>query len=350
MLILLLVVVSCESSSTKIEEKDSIVSKEVKEIKWVISHTPEKYFLEAAETFKEMVEEKSKGSLKVKIISISDLNSTGWVKDGEIDIRIGNEKLLHNGQADLVQVSTKSLLDYNPLMAVFDTHRLFKDYEHVDSFVEGPIGEKILGGFEDSPLKALAFTFSGGWMVFVSVDGKEISRLSDLRGKTVRHPTNTASPLLYEELGLIPVRFYDEKGRHLNFKEYINFSLTNLLEVNYFDIFATVETEEVDSILLTDHRVLFTTLVMKRDFFEKLSGEEQNIVQEAATKVARLERYAIKADRDLILKSEEFSHLLKKLSPEDEKEMQRIAIKAKEELKKIMGEDIISDIEGLAET
>jgi len=259
------------------------------EINWIISHRPLEYFLRAAETFKELVETESNGGIVVNI------NTQPEVLSGD-DVR-ENRQLLEAGYTDMMQVYVREYASEGVDTDVMFTPQLFASYDHIDAVVDGEVGSQIMNRIdEESETKALAFTFSGGYMSYVSLK-EEISELADLEGMNVMTPSDSLSDALKVET----VSKLDENGKRIPFTNRYQNPNTDAVEVTYADALLLSEEEEIVSLLHSRHRVLFTVLGMNEDFFNGLSQEHQEIVMSAAKMAAKAEREIVKEDEEKLV-------------------------------------------------
>ncbi|MBM7691532.1 tripartite ATP-independent transporter DctP family solute receptor [Peribacillus deserti] len=170
------------------EEKTSGAGGAVKTIK--VAH----YFAEdhpqniaLKEKFKKKVEEESNGKLKVQIYANSTLGAEKEFYDG---VRNGTIEMGIPGlimQADI------------PKMAVPEWPFLFKDFEHVKSVLNGPIGKELTADLDPKHgVKPLAWS-ANGFRMFSS--NKPIEKMEDFKGFRVRMPNIPNYIKLGEALG-----------------------------------------------------------------------------------------------------------------------------------------------------
>ena len=104
----------------------------------------------AAEKFKELVEKRSNGNIKVQIFHSASL---------------GNEtEILQQVQMNSIQMAivTGGPFDtFDPMARVINYPFLFKDYEQVDRILDGPLGAELLKSLEGSGFKGLCFSENG---------------------------------------------------------------------------------------------------------------------------------------------------------------------------------------------
>ncbi len=139
------------------------------------------------EKFKKKVEEESNGELKVEIYANSALGAEKEFYDG---VRNGTIEMGIPGlimQADI------------PKMAVPEWPFLFKDFEHVKSVLNGPIGEELTADLEPKHgVKPLAWSANGFRMVS---SNKPIESMEDFKGFRIRMPNIPNYIKLGEALG-----------------------------------------------------------------------------------------------------------------------------------------------------
>ena len=104
----------------------------------------------AAEKFKELIEQRSNGNIKIQIFHSASL---------------GNEtEILQQVQMNSIQMAivTGGPFDtFDPMARVINYPFLFKDYEQVDKILDGPLGAELLKSLEGSGFKGLGFSENG---------------------------------------------------------------------------------------------------------------------------------------------------------------------------------------------
>ena len=139
------------------------------------------------EKLEPMIEENSNGQLKVEIYGGAQLG-------GERDV-------MEQTQANQVQITHISpvLGSIYPPVNLTDLPYLFKDFDHVDSVLEGELGQQILEGMaEETGLRGMAFIDNGFRQITNNV--REINSLSDLEGLKIRVPE---APISIENLSAL---------------------------------------------------------------------------------------------------------------------------------------------------
>jgi C4-dicarboxylate-binding protein DctP len=127
----------------------------------------------AAERFKQLAEERTKGRVKVEVYP----NSTLYKDKEELEaLQLGS-----------VQMLAPSLAKFGPLgvkeFEVFDIPYMFPSAEFLDRVEQGPIGRKLMGRLEDKGITGLAF-WDNGFKVFSA--NRPIAAPGDLKGLKMR--------------------------------------------------------------------------------------------------------------------------------------------------------------------
>jgi len=238
------------------------------DINWVVEHEPLHLFLRTAENFKTKISELSNDRINVNII----------VKTPETDYI----------KADMRQLTTTVLGQYYSDFSVFDLPFLFKDHDHVSRVVDGKVGMSLLNQLgKVSKFQGLAFTYSGGFRTMVSK--KPIKSLKDLENLTFSCQNSEIIADTYKILGVNPVQYKTDSDADLKkaILESPNIDFdggeTTLVRYDTVKDFAPYITD-------TGHSIFMTTILIKKEFFEKLSEEDKNLLFSAAKYAAKKER------------------------------------------------------------
>lgn len=144
-----------------------------------------------AEKFKELVEQRSSGSLSVKIFHSASL---------------GNEtEILQQIQLGTIQLGiiTSGPFDsFDPIVRVIDYPFLFKDHQQADEILDGPLGKEILTSLERSGFKGLCFSENG----FRNLTNakKPVSGPADIEGLKIRVMSSALHQAIWQALGANP--------------------------------------------------------------------------------------------------------------------------------------------------
>lgn len=145
----------------------------------------------AAEKFKELIEKRSNGEIRVKIFHSASL---------------GNEtEILQQVQMDSIQMAivTGGPFDtFDPMARVINYPFLFKDYEQVDRVLDGPLGAELLRSLESSGFKGLCFSENG--FRNLTNNKRPVKTADDLKGLKIRVMNSAIHKAIWQALGANP--------------------------------------------------------------------------------------------------------------------------------------------------
>jgi TRAP-type transport system periplasmic protein len=253
-------------------------------INWLITHRPVELFDEPGQIFAREFESRTGMPLKVSITGPDDYAA-------ETRRILGSEALdmMDRGEAQIVTLNVKSLVQYAPEVAVLMRPYLFASYEEAERIYEGAVGQQILDAITaNTNAKALAFTYSGGFMIMqsntqhfdtpASVAGKKVATINgDISGENI-----TA---LGAQAVVLPIGDYSNKELNQLVDDYDG------IETTYTRLTGATPRYITE----TNHGLLITAIVVDKDFFASLSAENQAALSEAAQIAARAERQASRA-------------------------------------------------------
>jgi tripartite ATP-independent transporter DctP family solute receptor len=144
-----------------------------------------------AHKFKDLVEKASNGKIKVEIYA-------GDMTTDEVEAA----EMVRSGNLDMAWTSTGSLSAFVKDLMLLDMPFLFRDTNHVNKVLMGPIGDKLLKEFDASHIKALAFA-EDGWREITN-NKRPINKLSDMKGLKLRTMMNDMNADMYKALGAVP--------------------------------------------------------------------------------------------------------------------------------------------------
>ncbi|ARA99541.1 MULTISPECIES: TRAP transporter substrate-binding protein [Geobacillus] len=269
--VLLLLLSGCGSSETTKSTAGNGRSGGAKVIK-VANYFAENHPQNVAlrEKFKKIVEEKSRGSLKVEIYPNSAL---------------GAEQEFYNGVRNgTIEMGIPGLIMQNDIakMGVPEWPFLFKDFEHVKNVLNGPIGEEITAELETKHgVVPLAWS-ANGFRMFSS--NRTIDSIKDFKGLRLRMPN---------------IPNYITIGKLLG---------ANVTPLPISEVFTALEQKVVDGqdnpiatlrasgwyevqtdVLESKHMFSPNVYVVNKKFWDSLTDEQRKIIQEAAKEAADYE-------------------------------------------------------------
>lgn len=222
--------------------------------------------------FKEIVEEKTKGSIKVEIYHSGQLGDDRTMIEG-----------LQLGTIEAVGVSTSMLGNWAKPMLAYDLPFAFPNEEVADKVLDGPYGQKVGQELEKQGLLLLSYMENG--FRHLTNSKNEVKSVADVAGlkiRTMQTPLHLATwkalganptPMAYTEL------FTAMQQGVVDGQEnpYGNMALDKFFEVQKY-------------LTKTGHVYNPMGLVLSKKFYDQLSEEEKTIVKEAGVEAAKYQR------------------------------------------------------------
>lgn len=232
-------------------------------------------YMDGAKKFKELVESRSKGDIKVLLYPGGQLGDERQINqavlEGSIQIGVGA-----GAMATLAPV-------YNIVQLPF----LIRGQKHMTAIVEGPVGEKLAQRIEQQAgLKTLAW-FSTGDSAIETVK-KPVTTPADLAGVKLRV---IEAPVLVEAM-----RAIGASPTPMAYLEVYTGMKQGIIDGAHLDVLS-VDVLKVGEIIryMTDwEQATFLSeprpVIMSAKFFASLSPERQKLIQDAMLEAAVLER------------------------------------------------------------
>lgn len=255
---------------------------EPRTIRWVVAHEPVHLFLRTAEAFAAEIEKTSKGLLKIEILTSDDYANKYHQGQRPTGTRIKTLfDELSAGQFEMFQTTVSWYGMINNHFLALDLPFLFRDHDHAERVLEGPIGRALCDSLAlRSNVKGLAFTYSGGYRVIGTKEA--IKSIADLRGKRIKVNPNPLCYLTMQKLGAVPISVEPGLGA--------NADLDIIDGVNHDAAETTYLRFRGEHLLKTGHSLFLTTIAINKDFWDSLGPELQGLMSEAAVAAAKIER------------------------------------------------------------
>lgn len=263
-------------------------------VKWVIAHEPIGLFLKVAESFAKEVNEQTDGMFDIEVLALSDYSAKyhGGKKITKNDLM----GLVDSGAIEMSHIYTTWLADYNKDLHALDLPFLFRDHAHADAVLEGKIGKELLAGVsKNSNIKAMSFTYSGGYRVVPA--NFEADTVEAWAGRKVRTSRSPVAVDTFKLLGAEPME-------HIALEEMNEFADKNIIEAGestYVRVFPLEQYKSFSVVNDTAHSLFLTSIIVHQDFMAEFSREIQEIMATAAFNAARKERRESVADIPNIL-------------------------------------------------
>lgn len=326
------------------------------QLRWVIAHYPERYFLRMAELMDFELRTRTGNQLSIEIVSMGDDERGNFLEKRNIES--SSLEKVASGDFDIVQVYSNIIAQRAPKFHVYDLPFLFENHEHVDRVVEGEIGKNLLAyaGKKEPRIEGLAYTYSGGFMVIPSKD-IEIDHPNKLIGKRYRTYNSLVHNEIADALGAIKVyrdtAAPDGKIRPIKnaFDEgLIDAGLQTYADTEFlYNSNFSKEANRPNVFNETNHRLYLTSIFINKEKMSSLPKELQDVVREVAFKVAREERNFLVEDSLRVKKKLQADGIkIVNLSPEGKKDFIKKMIPVYENVSEVVGTELIEKIKLLA--
>ncbi|WP_428909483.1 TRAP transporter substrate-binding protein [Niallia sp. Krafla_26] len=268
------------------------------------------------EKFKDLVESRSNGRIKVEIYPAGELG--------------GEREMLEQvllGELTMIAPASAPLDAASKYMAVWDLPYLFNDRETAHKVLDGEVGQAVLDSLSNKGLKGLVYWENGFRHLTNNI--KPITSVEDLTGIKMRTLENPMQIKAWSLLG------------------------TNTTPIAFTELYGALETKSVDAqetplslmysskfhevqkyLTLTGHTYSPWPVVMNKEFYDQLPEDLQKVVMDAAIETREYNRELSKQDEETSLQ------LLK----QEGMEVTELTNEQKQEFKNKMSE-IYQDIE-----
>ena len=205
--------------------------------------------------------------------------------EGRIEIRLqgggalgGDREVIEGvqlGTVDMTVVSTSIVVNFAPEFAIFDIPFLFRDFDHAETVLNGPIGQELLEGLPDKGFVGLAF----GGMGFreLTNNALPVKGPADVEGLKIRTQQNDMHIAVWRELGALPTP--------MAIPEVYTALQQGVVDGQENPVGAIINNRfgEVQKyISLTDHAFTPLVLLITPSVYSSLSEEDKEVFIEAA--------------------------------------------------------------------
>lgn len=233
------------------------------------SHT----YNQGANKFAELVRERSKGRIEVKVYP------DGQLGKGERELL----EAVQQGTIDIYVGSTAPLSGFSPSFGILDIPFLFRDYAHVDKVLDGSLGLSLLGDLEKTNFRGLAFWENG----FRNLTNSKIAvkTPADAKGMKIRTQENKIHLAAWKAAGVNPVPMaWGEVYGALQQKTIDG-------QENPVAVIYSSKLNEVQKFLsMTQHVYSPAVLIVSLKKWQGIPAEDQAMLLKTALEVAQFER------------------------------------------------------------
>jgi len=234
----------------------------------------------AAEKFKQMVEERSKGAMKVEIYPNSQL-----YKDREE---------LEALQLGAVQMLAPSMAKFGPLGArefeLFDLPFMFPNKETLYRTMDGVVGKRLFNKLETKGITGLAYWDNGFKQMSAN---KTMHKVADFNGLKMRIQSSKVLDAQMKALGAMPqVMAFSEVYTAL--QQGVVDGTENPLSNIY-----TQKMHEVQKhMTMSDHGYLGYAVITNKKFWDGLTADQRNLIAQAMKEATVYERSIAQQEND----------------------------------------------------
>lgn len=221
--------------------------------------------MQMAQKFKELLAEKSGGTLDVEFYT-----------DGQLGGQTENCESMKAGSVDMSIIDSGTLANYNSAAGILDMPYLFASKDQAVAAVSGDVGKQYMEmvtettGIRPISLQAIAFRNT-------LLKGKAINSLSDFKGVKVRIPENPSIEACFAALGATPVAIPSGEAYTS-----VQTGVVDGLEGNVEYINQMKFYEVADTLTWTEHVMTFTAFCMSDSVYQGLTADQQTAIDEAA--------------------------------------------------------------------
>jgi tripartite ATP-independent transporter DctP family solute receptor len=214
--------------------------------------------------FAERVSERTDGRITVEVYPDSQLG-------GEREM----VEATQFGDIEMTAPSVGVLANFDKSLEVFDFPFIFKDAETAHKVLDSELGDKMLADLEDSGLVGLGWG-ENGFRNLAMVD-KTVTTPDEMKGvklRTMQVPKHIA---YWESIGAAPTPMpFPEVFTSLQQ------GVVDGVENPYELLYSARLTEPANHLTETQHIYDPEVILISKDFFDSLSAEDQQIIQDAA--------------------------------------------------------------------
>ena len=144
-----------------------------------------------ADKFKELIEDRSHGKIKVKVFHSASLGN-------ETEIL----QQIQMGTVEMGVITAGPFDTFDPIVRVVNYPFLFKDNDQADLILDGPLGQEILKNLETSGFKGLHFSENG--FRNLTNSKKAVKNPDDIKGLKIRVMASALHKTIWQTLGANP--------------------------------------------------------------------------------------------------------------------------------------------------
>lgn len=281
---------------------------------------------EGSKRFADLVHEKSKGKMTVKVYEGGTLGNDAAALSA-----------LQGGTIHFLLTWTGNISSIDKSFSIFDFPFIFTSYEQADKVVDGPVGAKLFAKLPAKGLRGLSYAELG--FRHIHNYRRPINKAEDIEGLKIRVPNSALYTEFMNTLGA--------NGLPLPFTELFSALETKAVDgaTNPTDNIVSTKIYETQKYLsLTRHMYGVMAFVMSGKAWDKLNDDERGVIMAAAREAGVYQR---KVSREMDVTNTEFLKKHLKVNEVPAAELAKIRDKSKpvvDKWSKEVGTDLYNEL------
>ncbi|MDQ0219472.1 TRAP transporter substrate-binding protein [Peribacillus cavernae] len=277
--------------------------------------------------FKELVEEKSGGKMKVQNFFDATLGD---------DLKM--TEALQAGTQEVTTPSTSPLVGMVPEYGMLDFPFVFNTEKEADAILDGKVGKQLLERLPEQGLVGLGYWENGFRQLTNSKHA--VKTAEDFKGLKVRTMQNEVHLDAFEKLGANPTP--------MAFSEVFTALESGTVDgqENPMPTIVTQKYNEVQSHLsLTKHVYTPFVFLVSKKFWDGLSEEEQKIMREAAEEAGKFQRDLNRSENEKAIKELEKAGMkINEVSDQEREKMKEIIKPVNDKFAEKIGANLVDEM------
>ncbi|KYZ76670.1 C4-dicarboxylate ABC transporter [Anaerosporomusa subterranea] len=225
----------------------------------------------ASKKFAELVNERTKGRIKIEVYPSGQL---------------GDEKSVieqvQMGAIAFTRVHSSPLAEFSKPFSVFSLPYVFENENHMWKFLEGDMGTKMLDTLASSKMQGLAYYDNGARSLYFK---KPVKSLEEIKGLKIRVQQNRVTMEMVNAFGASPTPMpYGEVFSSLQT------GVIDSAENNFPSYYTSNHYQAAKYCLLNKHQRAPEVLLMSKFVWDKMSEEDKKILKQSALEAGKYQR------------------------------------------------------------
>jgi len=277
--------------------------------------------------FKEIVEEKSGGKMKVQPFYSATLGDDQKMTEA-----------LQGGVQEITIPSTSPLVGMVKEYGIFDFPFLFNTPEEADAVLDGPLGQKLLEKLPEHGLIGLGYWENG--FRHLTNSKHAVKTAEDFKGLKIRTMQNEVHLQAFKELGANPTP--------MAFSEVFT-ALESKTVDGQENPLATIKSNKFNEVQeylsLTKHVYTPFVFLVSKKFWDGLSEEEQKILKEASVEAGKYQReMSRKEDTKAVEELKAAGMKVNEVSDQDKEKMKELVKPVTEKFAEKFGKELVEEL------